>query len=253
MAGVLDAMIEAARAGGEVALHHFRRGGEVGLKADRSPVTAADHEAEAAIVESLQREFPDHGVLGEESGARGPAERRFIVDPIDGTRNFVRGIPIWAVMVALEERGAIVAGVVWEPLRGNLYTARRGNGAWLNGERIRVSRVATLAEATLVHATLNALRRDGLWDGFVRLVDATARQRGFGDYLCYTTLAEGKAEVALATNVKVWDLAATKILLEEAGGRLTDAAGADLLSSGTALASNGLLHEAALRLLAADG
>ena len=246
---VLDVMIEAARAGGEVALRHFGRGVETTLKADRSPVTDADHETEAAIIERLERTFPEYGVLGEESGARGSTERRFIVDPIDGTRNFVRGIPIWAVMVALEERGAITAGVVWEPIRGNLYSARRGRGAWLNGERIRVSRVAALAEATLVHATLNALRRDGLWDGFVRLVDATARQRGFGDYLCYTTLAEGKAEVALATNVKVWDLAAAKILLEEAGGRLTDASGRDSLSSGTALASNGLLHDAALRVL----
>ncbi|MBI2161536.1 MAG: histidinol phosphate phosphatase, partial [Candidatus Rokubacteria bacterium] len=171
---------------------------------------------------------------------------------IDGTRNFARGIPIWAVMVALEERGAITAGVIWEPVRGNLYHARRGQGAFLNGERIHVSRVLTLAEAMLVHATLNALRRDGLWNGFVRLVDATARQRGFGDYLCYTTIAEGKAEVALATNVKVWDLAAAKILLEEAGGRLTDVHGRESLASRTALASNGLLHEAALRLLAAD-
>jgi len=248
---VVDAMIEAARAGGEVALGHFRRGVEVGLKADRSPVTVADHEAEAAIVETLRRAFPDHGVLAEESGARGPAERRFIVDPIDGTRNFVRGIPIWAVMVALEERGAITAGVIWEPVRGNLHTARRGQGAFLNGERIHVSRVATLEEAMLVHATLNALRRDGLWDGFVRLVDATARQRGFGDYLCYTTIAEGKADVALATNVKVWDLAAAKILLEEAGGRLTDVRGEDSITRGTALASNGILHEAALGLLRA--
>ena len=249
---VLDAMIEAARAGGEVALGHFRRGVEVGLKADRSPVTAADHEAEAAIVETLLRAFPDHGVLGEESGPQGSAERRFIVDPIDGTRNFARGIPIWAVMVALEERGAITAGVIWEPVRGNLHTARRGQGAFLNGERVHVSRVATLEEAMLVHATLNALRRDGLWDGFVRLVDATARQRGFGDYLCYTTIAEGKADVALATNVKVWDLAAAKILLEEAGGRLTDVRGEDSITRGTALASNGLLHQAALRLLAAN-
>ena len=248
---VVDAMIEAARAGGEVALGHFRRGVEVGLKADRSPVTVADHEAEAAIVETLRRAFPDHGVLAEESGARGPAERRFIVDPIDGTRNFARGIPIWAVMVALEERGAITAGVIWEPVRGNLHTARRGQGAFLNGERIHVSRVATLEEAMLVHATLNALRRDGLWDGFVRLVDATARQRGFGDYLCYTTIAEGKADVALATNAKVWDLAAAKILLEEAGGRLTDVRGEDSITRGTALASNGILHEAALGLLRA--
>ena len=246
---VLDVMIEAARAGGEVALAHFRRGVEATVKADGSPVTDADREAERAIVEPLRRAFPDHGILGEESGAAGARERRFIVDPIDGTRNFVARLPFWAVLLALEEAGTITAGVVVEPVTGRLWTARRGRGAFANGERLRVSTVAALGDAALIHASLNVLRRDGLWDGFVRLVDATGRQRGFGDYLCYTTLAEGRAELAVATRVEVWDLAPMKVLLEEAGGRLTDVTGADTLEGGTALASNGVLHEPALRVM----
>ena len=135
---VLDVMVEAARAAGDVALKYFRRGVEVTLKPDRSPVTRADQEAEQVIVEILGRAFPERGFLGDELGARGSKEVRWIVDPIDGTRNFVRGIPIWAVLIALEERGAITAGVILNPVSGELWTARQGGGAFLGGERLRV-------------------------------------------------------------------------------------------------------------------
>ena len=154
------------------------------------------------------------------------------------------------MLIALEEDGAITAGVVHQPVSGELYTARRGEGAWLDGVPIHVSTIAALDEATVAHGTLRILRRRGRWDGFVRLVDATARQRGFGDFLCYTWLAAGRIDVALGLNLKVWDLAAPKILVEEAGGRLTDLDGHDSLTAGTALASNGRLHAAALRALA---
>lgn len=247
---VLQGAVEAARASGDVALKYFRRGVEVTLKADRSPVTQADREAEQVIVELLGREFPTHGFLGEELGARGSKDVRWIVDPIDGTRNFVRGIPIWAVLIALEERGEITAGVILNPVSGELWTARKGQGAFLGGERLRVSEVSSLEKATLVHASLGPVRRGGHWDGFLRLVDATDRQRGFGDFMCYTVLAEGKAEIVVeAPDLKPWDLAPVKLLVEEAGGRFTDFAGAPSIYSGTALASNGRLHDAALALV----
>jgi histidinol-phosphatase len=249
VADVLDAMVAAARAGGAVALAHFRRGVDVTLKADRSPVSVADHAAEQAIAAALARAFPGHGLLGEELGQSGPAARRFIVDPIDGTRNFVRGIGHWAVLIALEEDGAVTAGVIHQPVSGEVYTARRGLGARLDGTPIRVSEVAALDRATVAHGTLRVLRRRGRWEGFVRLVDATRSQRGFGDFLCYAWLAAGRVDVALGLNLKIWDLAAPKILVEEAGGRLTDLDGNDSLTSGSALASNGRLHAAALRLL----
>src|SRR5512145_988538 len=175
-------MVEAARAGGAVALQHYRRGVSVSLKADRSPVTDADHASEAAILDTLRARCPDHGALGEELGESGPRERRFIVDPIDGTRNFVRRIPTWAVLIGLEEAGEVVAGVVYQPVTGVLHTAWRGRGAYRDGERIRVSPVDALERALVVHSSVNFLRRSAHWDGFLRLADRTQVQRGFGDF-----------------------------------------------------------------------
>ena len=244
----LDAAVEAARAAGAIALKYFRGRFEVTLKPDATPVTQADRDAERAIVEILGRAFPDHGVLGEEFGGHGSTEVRWIIDPIDGTKNFVRGIPVWATLIGLEERGEITVGVIHNPVTGELYTARRGGGAFLNGERIHVSAIAELGGATLVHAGLGLFREAGRWESFVRLVDATERQRGFGDYSGYGLVAEGKAELYLEVDLKPWDLAPCKILVEEAGGRFSDLDGRPTIYSGTALATNGRLHDAALAL-----
>lgn len=245
----LAAAVEAARTAGEVALKYYRSGFDVTLKPDATPVTQADREAEQVVVDVLARAFPDVGFLGEEFGARGPQTRRWIIDPIDGTKNFVRRIPIWATLIALEEGGEVTVGVIHNPVTGDLYTASRGRGAYLNGERLRVSGIAGLDEAQLLHADLGLLRRTRYWDGFLRVVDATGRQRGFGDYLGYALVAEGKAEVYLEVDVKPWDLGPAKILLEEAGGRFTDLTGAATIHGGTALGSNGRLHDRVLDLL----
>ncbi|PYN97995.1 MAG: histidinol phosphate phosphatase [Candidatus Rokuibacteriota bacterium] len=245
----LEAATNAARAAGEVALKYYRGGFDVTIKPDLTPVTQADREAEQVIVEILQRAFPDDGFLGEEFGERGPRDRRWIIDPIDGTKNFVRHIPVWATLIAREEAGEITIGVVHNPVTGELFTARRGGGAFLNGERIRVSNVAELGQAQLIHAGLNLVRRAGWWDGFVRLVDATDRQRGFGDYIGYALVAEGKGELYFELDLKPWDLAPCKLLVEEAGGRFTDLDGRSSIYTGTALATNGRLHDAALALL----
>lgn len=247
----LDAALEAARAAGAIALRYFRAGVPVTLKADQTPVTRADREAEAAIVERLRAAFPDVGFLGEEFGAQGGQGRRWIVDPIDGTKNFVRGIPFWATLVALEEDGEVTLGVVHAPATGEVYWAERGRGAWVDGAPLRVSGVPRLADAMLVHSSLNFLRppRGAYWDGFVRLVDRTDRQRGFGDYFAYTFVLRGQAELMLEADIKPWDVAPFKVLFEEAGGRFTDFAGRPTIYSGTALASNGLVHDEALVLL----
>jgi histidinol-phosphatase len=249
---VLEAALDAVRAAGAIALRYFRSDVRVMQKADQTPVTQADQEAEAAIVERLRPAFPDVGFLGEEFGAQGSQSRRWIVDPIDGTKNFVRGIPYWATLIALEEEGAVTLGVVHSPATGELYWARRGQGAWLDGVALRVSTVDRLADAMLVHSSLNLLRPlDGgrCWDGFVRLVERTDRQRGFGDYFGYTFVLRGQAEVMLEADVKPWDIAPFKVLFEEAGGRFTDFSGQQTIYSGTALASNGRLHAAALAAL----
>jgi histidinol-phosphatase len=247
---LLTVAVNAARAAGEVALTYYRPGLAVTLKPDTSPVTQADREAEQVIRDIIRGAYPDHGLLGEEYGAEGSREVRWIIDPIDGTRNFVRQIPVWAVLIGFEERGRITAGVVFNPVTGALHSACAGSGAFANGERVRVSEIGELAQAHFLHASLGLVRPTRYWDGFLRLIDATERQRGFGDYYGYTVLAEGKAEIYAETDMKAWDLAAVKILVEEAGGRFTDLDGADTIYSGTALATNGRLHDAALRAFA---
>ena len=174
------------------------------------------------------------------------------MDPIDGTRNFVAGIPFWATLIALEEAGVATAGVVFQPLTGDLHVARRGGGAFLNGRSIRVSAIDALSGGALLHGSLDVIRRAGIWEGFLRLVDATPYQRGFGDFLSFTTVAEGKGEVALTPSVKPWDLAALRLLIEEAGGAFSDFEGRPSIYSGTAFATNGLLHATALARFRGD-
>jgi histidinol-phosphatase len=245
----LAAAVDAARAAGEIAMTYYRAGFDVTLKPDHSPVTQADREAEQAVVDILTRAFPEYGILGEELGSRGERGTRWIVDPIDGTRNFVRRIPIWATLIALEEQGEITVGVIHVPTTGDLYTARRGAGTFLNGRRVRVSDVASMEDAFLIHAGLRLVDQAGYWDGLVRLIRATDRQRGFGDFYGYTLCAEGKAEIYAEVDLKPWDLAPCKLVVEEAGGRFTDFAGQPTIYTGTALATNGKLHAAALALL----
>lgn len=245
----VTAAIAAARAAGEVAMRYYRGGLEVTIKPDQTPVTQADREAEQAIRRVLGRAFPDHGFLGEEFGEEGPRDRRWIIDPIDGTKNFIRGVPIWAVLIGLEEAGEVTAGVVFNPASGELYWARRGDGAWAGDDRLRVSACRTLKDAFLLHSDLHLLREAGYWDPFVRMLDACGRTRGFGDYYGYGLVAAGKAEIYLETDLKPWDVAPVKILVEEAGGRLTDFAGASTIYNGSVLATNGHLHDRVLAVL----
>jgi len=246
---VLAVAVEAARAAGAVALRYYRGGFDVTLKPDATPVTQADREGEAIIRDVIGRAFPDHGFLGEELGAAGSREVRWIIDPIDGTKNFVRGIPIWAVLIGFEEHGAVTAGLMLNPVTGDLITARKGAGAFVNGARARVSDVEGLREAFFVHGGLGIVRPTPYWDGFVRLLDATGRQRGFGDYYGYALVGEGKADIYAELDLKPWDLAAARIIVEEAGGRFTDFDGRDSIYTGSAVATNGHLHDAVLALL----
>ncbi len=261
----LDVAIAAAKAAGEVILPYFRTALQIETKADQSPVTVADRAGEQVIVEMLRQHFPDHGVLGEEFGAQpGSTDARWIIDPIDGTQNFIRGIPFFGTLLALEQAGEITVGVVHAPAQGDLLYAAKGLGAFADGERLRpaptqsrqrlaVSTITDLAQATLLHGSLDLMLRDGHWAGLTRLVQATRRQRGFGDYFAYTFVCRGQAEVMLETNIKPWDVAPLKILVEEAGGRFSDFTGATTIYSGNAIVSNGHVHDAVLTLLGAQG
>ncbi len=247
---ILNTAIDAARAAGEIALHYFRTHLKVETKADRTPVTQADRECEAAIIEILSQKFPAFGFLGEEMGERaGQVNARWIIDPIDGTKNFIRGIPFFATLIALEEDGEITAGVMSAPAINDLLYARKGQGAFANGQRVRVSDVEDLHNAMLVHGGLNDLKVRPCWGSFLRLVDATARQRGFGDALGHSVVIRGQAEVTLEPEIKPWDVAATKILVSEAGGRFSDFSGSPSIYTGNAVISNGRVHEAVVNIL----
>jgi histidinol-phosphatase len=232
------ALVEAADA---ISLPHFRSGLAIETKSDLTPVTEADRAVEAEIRRLLSRARPNDAILGEEAGAAGAGPRRWIVDPIDGTRNYARGIPVWATLVALEVDGEVEVGVASAPALGRRWWAARGAGAFANGTRIRVSAVSAVEEAVLslaLEGELPALARRA-WHA-----------RGFGDFWAHMLVAEGAVDGAIdAPGVSEWDLAAVQVIVEEAGGRFSDAAGEPRIDSGSAITSNGLLHDELLEAL----
>jgi histidinol-phosphatase len=243
--------LEAAQAAGEIIDRYYRRGVDVTLKGDGSPVTRADTEAEALIRSRLLDAFPGDGFLGEESERLGSRNgRTWIVDPIDGTRSFVRGYPFFSTQIALDETGELVLGVSSAPCFGELAFAERGRGAWLNGERLAVSDVSDFASASVSIGNVATLTRDRRWAGLGRIVARVARFRGYGDFYHYHLLAAGKIDAVLESDVNIYDIAALAVLVREAGGRVTDLDGGPVtFETTTILATNGALHEPVLQML----
>jgi len=222
-----------------ISLSRFRASDlQVETKPDLTPVTEADRAVESAIRERLASERPDDRVLGEEFGAAGDGLRRWIVDPIDGTRNYSRGIPVWATLIALEEDGEIRLGVVSAPALHRRWHAERGGGAWVNDDRIRVSAIAHIEDAVLSFA---------LEQPIPALAGYAWHARGYGDFWAHMLVAEGAVDGAAdAVGVSIWDLAAIQPIVEEAGGVFTDRDGTARVDGGTAISSNGLLHDTLL-------
>jgi len=245
----LEVAIAAAKAAGEVARRYFRTGVTVEYKGDHSPVTRADRECEQRIIEVLRAAFPDDGFVGEELGERAGAGAKWIIDPIDGTKNFIRGIPYFATLIGLEEDGEVTTGVIYAPAVDDLLYAQKSGGAFDRDGRLHVSSIDSLSAGTVVFGGLDIFRKAGRWRAFERLVQASGRQRGFGDYFGHTFIARGQAEAMVELDLKPWDLAAVKIVIEEAGGRFTDLTGAATIYGGNAIASNGLVHDEILELL----
>jgi histidinol-phosphatase len=244
----LDAALAAASAASAIIRAHYSRAVSVRPKADGSPVTEADIAAEQAIREVVAARFAGDGFYGEETAAeRLDAENVWLVDPIDGTKSFVRGYPMFSTQIALMHRGRLALGVSSAPAYGETAWAERGAGAFLGGERLAVSRVARLEEATLSTGNLRSLASGPRWAAFGRLVARLDRIRGFGDFLHYHLLAAGKIDAVLESDVNILDIAALTVIVEEAGGRVTDLEGAPVgLGTTSILATNGALHEAIL-------
>ena len=221
----------------------------VETKPDLSPVTEADRAVEQALRKRIAEERPGHGVVGEELGAEERGDARWILDPIDGTKNYVRGIPVFGTLIALQRDGAMVLGVVSAPALGRRWGAARGVGAFAGGRPIRVSRVAELHDAVLAYSSLGSWEQHGLGERFTALARRCWRTRGFGDFWSHMLVAEGAADVACEPEVALWDLAALQVIVEEAGGRCTDLSGAARADGGSAVTSNGLLHDRVLAIL----
>jgi histidinol-phosphatase len=252
----MDAARRAVEAASAASLVHFRRGVRVEVKPDRTPVTAADRESEAAILAIVREAFPSHGFLGEETGEHGgDGDTRWIVDPLDGTRGFTRGGPFWGPLVALEHRGAIVAGAMALPVLGETYWAARGHGAWLrSGDaapvRLAVSRVPAWEDAIVSIGEPKVLFAPPMLERLGKLATTAGSARCYGDLAGCALVLKGQAEAWIEAGVKIWDLGPLPVLLEEAGGRFTDFDGTPTHASGNAIGSNGLLHEHVLRTLA---
>lgn len=245
-----DAAIDAAQEAGRFALGYFDCGVAVEWKKDQSPVTLADRGAEEMLRKALLGKFPGDGFLGEEFGATpGTSGYRWIIDPIDGTRSFVRGIPIWATLVGLEYRGELIAGVCYLPAMNQLYRAMRGDGAFRDDRRLHVSAVGTLEKAHVYYSSISWFMKAGHEKQFLDLVKLTERQRGFGDFYGFLMVAQGAGEIMVEHGVHAWDIAALEPIIAEAGGKLTAWDGRFDLDKPDVIASNGLLHEQALRVI----
>ena len=221
----------------------------VETKPDLSPVTEADRAVEQVLRKRIGEERPGHGVVGEELGADEGGTARWILDPIDGTKNYVRGLPVWASLIALERDGRVEVGVVSAPALHRRWWAARGHGSFVNGRRIHVSRIADLGDAVLSYASLTSWERHGMGEEFFALARACWRTRGFGDFWSHMLVAEGGADLAVEPEVEVWDLAAPQVIVEEAGGRFTNLDGIPTPAGGSVVSSNGLLHDRVLATL----
>jgi histidinol-phosphatase len=249
-----ETAIAVARKAGALALGYFDQGLTVEWKADRSPVTLADREAERLLRTALLDAFPNDGFLGEESGEhQGSSGFRWIIDPIDGTRSFVRAIPIWATLVGLEFQNETIAGVCELPALKQTFRALRGDGAYRDDRRIRVSDVTTLSESMMFYSSVSWFVKAGKRDEFLNLASRTQRQRGFGDFYGHVLVAQGSGEIMIEHGVHAWDVAALLPIVEEAGGRFTNWNDERTIHSPDVIASNGLMHAPALSLLVGKG
>lgn len=228
----------------------------VETKPDLTPVSEADRAVERAIREQLASRRPDDAVLGEEYGEDGTARRRWVIDPIDGTKNYVRGVPVWATLIALLDGDDIVVGVVSAPALGRRWWAAQGMGAYVTDpattepRRLRVSAVNTLADASFSYSDAIGWAERGAGAGLRTLLEDTWRQRAYGDFWSHMMVAEGVVDIAAEPQLESYDMAALVPIVRESGGQLTSYEGGPAIAGGSALSSNGLLHDELLRLLA---
>ncbi len=258
----LEVALAACDEADAISLASFRRNIRIEAKPDASFVTEADTAVERAVRERITSRFPDHGLVGEEYGVEESASgRRWIIDPIDGTHNYMRGVPVYATLLALEIEGELAVGAVSAPALHRRWFSWQGGGAWAadtvpggwdrdSAQRLSVSDVDRLEEASLVYSSYPSIVESGWAPGFGQLLGKVWRDRGLGDFYGYMLVAEGAAEVMVEAELKVWDLAGPRAVMQHAGARVTDIEGGDELPAKGTLATNGRLHDTILAELA---
>jgi histidinol-phosphatase len=235
---------------GKLTMRYFQTGVVPEAKADDSPVTIADKESERLMRRLIEASYPDHSILGEEEGETRPgATYKWILDPIDGTRSFVRGVPLYAVLVGLERAGEMVVGVINCPAVGDFLVAAQGQGCAWNGRQTRVSSVAALRDGLVLTTDTRAMTTYGRGEEYERLVAASAMQRTWSDAYGYVLVATGRAEVMLDPKMSTWDCGALLPVLREAGGTFTDWQGNPTVYGGEAIGTNGLVYDEVMRLV----
>src|SRR3972149_2544454 len=216
---MIDVAIDAAKAGGDLALRYFKSQPKVSYKPDDSPVTKADIETEKLIRKIISKKFPDHGIIGEELPPVNPKARyQWVIDPIDGTKSFVRRMPFWSTLLALMENGKPIIGISFSPVDNELFTAEKGKGTFLNGKHQSVSKISKLQDTYLAHGSIDAFENKNMLNGFMKLYRAIGSHRGFGDSYAYHLLIKGNIDIMVEAKDKVHDIAAPAILIKEAGG-----------------------------------
>lgn len=246
---MIDVAIKAAKEAGALAYRYFKTQPKVSYKPDNSPVTKADLEAEELARKIITKNFPNHGIIGEEFAPVNPnAKYQWVIDPIDGTNDFIRNIPYWSTLLAVVENGKPIIGIAFFPGFGELFIARRDRGTFLNDKRTKVSKISDIHNALINHGAVNRFEKIKKLDGLIELARVVRARRYFGSY-GWAELLRGNMDVFIEPVGGIYDFAAPSILVEEAGGKFTDIEGKISIISSNCLATNGLLHNQVLKIL----
>lgn len=240
----ISVALDAAKKAEDIILSYYNGEINVELKEDETPVTYADREAEKVIRETIKHTFPDHGFLGEEYGIeKGDSPYLWIIDPIDATKNYIRKIPIFGTQIALMKDQELIVGVSNAPLLNEVLYAEKGNGAFLNDNRINVSAITEPSDAMICHGGIKWFVERGTFSGIYNLINDTARSRGFGDFYMYHLVSSARADAVIEAAISIWDIAAISVIVREAGGTVTDLQGNNItIDTNSLLATNGILH-----------
>ncbi|MDB5102832.1 MAG: histidinol-phosphate phosphatase [Fibrobacteres bacterium] len=240
-----------AKEAGSIILSYFQTSMHVETKQDNSPVTIADRKSEEALRALMEKHTPGYGIIGEEFGTQaGLTDREWVIDPIDGTKAFIHGVPLFGTLLALLEKGKPIVGVISLPALGHVVHASAGGGCKLDGKPCSVSRIASIEESLLLDGSISTMERLGHGSAWTALRTRAKLHRGWGDCYGHFLVATGRAEAMVDPIVSVWDVAPMAIILPEAGGRFSTIDGADTITGGSGISSNGLVHEEILKGMA---